>query len=187
MTQRIPLIDEERAVALGREFGIFERQARRGAFRTLANNPALAKPMYELLMTLLTKNSLELRLREMIVMRIGWRMKSEYQWFQHYQIATTQAGFSEELILAIRDWRNSTLLQPADRAVLAAVDDTVDRGGISDPVWAECAQHIPNPATQVEMVVAIGYWIMLGQLFQTFQVPLQEGAVPWQPDGKGPG
>jgi alkylhydroperoxidase family enzyme len=142
-----------------------------------------------MLMILLSRNTLPLRLREMIVMRIGWRTRSEYQWYQHYQICTTQAGFSDEDVLAIRDWRNpehAARLQPADRAMLAAVDDTIDQGGISDEVWAECAQHITEPAMQVEMVMAIGYWIMLSQFFQTFQVPLQEGAKLWPPDGKAP-
>lgn len=190
MTQRIPWVDEAAALELARDIGIPERQARRGAFRTLANNPAMVKPIYQLLTTLLTNNTLALRLREMIVMRIGWRMKSEYQWFQHYQIATTQAGFSDELLLAIRDWRNplhARHFHPADLAVLAAVDDTIDRGRITDAVWAECVRHIKDTSVQVEMVVAIGFWIMLGQFFHTFQVPLQEGAMPWQPDGKGPG
>src|SRR3954465_3739517 len=122
MRPRVAWIDEERAVALGREMGIFERQARRGAFRPMANNPALAKASYDMLMILLSKNSLPLRLREMIVMRIGWRTRSAYQWYQHYQICTSQAGFSDEDVLAIRDWRNpahAARLLPADRAMLA--------------------------------------------------------------------
>jgi hypothetical protein len=93
---------------------------------------------------------------------------------------------SDDEVLAVRDWRKSSMLRPADRAVLAAVDDTLDQGSISDAVWAECVAHIREPSIQVEMAVAIGYWIMLSQLFQTFRIPLQPGASVWPPDGRGP-
>ena len=186
MESRMEWIPLEQAVRLGREMGIPEAQASRGAFRTIANNPELARQVYGLLTTLTTKRRLDLRLRELIVMRIAWTTGSEYEWFQHYRIATTQAGLSAEDILAVRDWRKSDLLGAVDRAVLAAVDDTVADGKISDAVWAECALHIKEPAVLVEIVIAIGNWIMFSQIFQTLQVPLQEGASPWPPDGKGP-
>lgn len=186
MKRRIEWIAEDRALELGREFGILERQARRGAFRTLANNPPVARALYGLVSELLQRNTLDLRLREMLVLRIGWRMKSEYVWYQHYLIAREQAGLSDAEILAVRDWHVSTLLQPADRAMLAAVDDTIDAGCICAETWDECARHITEPSQLVEMAAAIGCWIMQSQLFLTLQVPLQDGASVWPPDGGAP-
>jgi alkylhydroperoxidase family enzyme len=190
MTRRIEWIAEDRALALGREFGILERQAKRGAFRTLANNPPVARALYGLVSELLQRNTLDLRLREMLVLRIGWRLKSAYVWYQHYLIARDQAGLSDAEMLAVRNWHRECkepLLQPADRAMLAAVDDTVDLGSISDATWAECTRHVPDPAQQVELTVAIGCWMMQSQLFATLGIPLQEGASLWPPDGVAPG
>lgn len=189
MTQRIDWIPEERALELGREFGILERQARRGAFRTLANNPPVAQALYGLVSQLLQRPTLPLRLREMLVLRIGWRLGSAYVWYQHYLIAKNEAGMSDAAILAVRDWRNpahTALLDEADRAMLAAVDDTVDRGSIGEATWAACARHVPDPAQQVELTVAIGCWMMQAQLFASLGIPLQEGATLWPPDGVGP-
>jgi hypothetical protein len=45
---------------------------------------------------------------------------------------------------------------------------------------------LKEPAVLVEMVVAIGNWTMFSQLLQSLRVPLEEGAVPWPPDGKVP-
>jgi alkylhydroperoxidase family enzyme len=89
-------------------------------------------------------------------------------------------------ILAVRDWRKSDLFGPTERAVLAAVDDTRDHGKVSDAVWAECEQHLREPAVLIEMVVAIANWIMFSQLLQSLRVPLEAGATPWPPDGKVP-
>ena len=186
MKSRIECIPLEDAVRLGSEMGIGEVQAGKNAFRTLARHPDLVRHVYGLLTMLATRNKLDSRLRELIIMRIGWTTGSEYEWFQHYRIATTQTGVSPEEILAIRDWRKSELFGPAERAVLAAVDDTREHGKVSDAVWAECEQHLGDPAVLIEMVVAIGNWIMFSQILQSLRVPIEAGAAPWPPDGKSP-
>ncbi len=186
MDSRLECIPLDEALRLGREVGVREVQAGRSAFRMLAHHPDLARHVYGLLTMLSTRNKLDTRLRELMIMRIAWTTGSEYEWFYHYRNATTQAGITDAEILAVRDWTKSDLFAPADRAVLAAVDDTRAHGKVSDAVWAECKQHLKEPAVLVEMVVAIANWIMFSQLLQSLRVPLEEGAVPWPPDGKAP-
>ena len=186
MKSRIECIPLEDAVRLGSEMGIGAVQAGKNAFRTLARHPDLVRHVYGLLTMLASRNKLASRLRELIIMRIGWTTGSEYEWFQHYGIATTQAVVTPDELLAVRDWRKSSLFGPAERAVLAAVDDTRELGKVSDAVWAECERHLRDPAVLVEMVVAIGNWIMISQILQSLRVPLEAGAAPWPPDGKAP-
>ena len=186
MKSRIAWIPTEEAIRLGTDLGLSETQATRGAFRMMANNPELAAKVYGLLMMLVTHNKMPLRLRELIVLRIAWTTGSEYEWFQHYLIATTEAGLTEQDVLAVRHWNTSDRLGPGDQAVLAAVDDTIREGKISDAVWDECARYMREPAVLVEMVIAIGTWIMFSQIFQSLEVPLQQGASSWPPDGNAP-
>jgi alkylhydroperoxidase family enzyme len=176
----------EEARRLGAELGISEAQASRSAFRMLAHHPDLVQHVYGLLRMLATRNKLPSRLRELMIMRIGWTTASEYEWFQHYRIAKAEARLTDEEIVAIRDWRSSELFSPADRAVLAAVDDTRERGEISDAVWGQCGQLIKEPAVLVEMVVMIGNWMLFSQLLKTLRIPIEDGAEPWPPDGKAP-
>jgi len=185
MARRVEYVSVDEARRLGREFGIGEAQASRSAFRMLANHPDLVKHVYGLLTMLSSRNKLPTRLRELIIMRLAWRAGSDYAWFQHYRIST-QAGITAEEIVAVRDWRKSQLFSPADRAVLAAADDTCDQGKISDAVWTQCAREIKDPAALVEMVVAIGNWTMFAQLLRSLEVEIEEGARPWPPDGKAP-
>jgi alkylhydroperoxidase family enzyme len=186
MKSRIEGLPQDEAVRLGGEMGIGAVQAGKNAFRGLARHPDLVRHLYGLLTMLASRNKLASRLRELIIMRIGWTTGSAYEWFQHYEIATTRAGVSSEEILAVRDWRKSKLFGPADRAVLAAVDDTREHGKVSDAVWAECEQHVGDAPVLIEMVVAIGNWIMFSQILQSLQVPIEGGSAPWPPDGKGP-
>jgi alkylhydroperoxidase family enzyme len=185
MKQRVELVPVEEARRLGAEMGIAEAQASRSAFRMLAHHPDLVRHVFGLLTMLATRNKLPSRLRELMIMRIGWTTGSEYEWFQHYRHAKT-AGLTDAELVALRDWRSSELFSEADRAVLAAVDDTRERGEVSDAVWAQCEQLFKEPAVLVEMVVMIGNWMLFSQLLKTLRVPIEAGATPWPPDGKAP-
>ena len=185
MARRLEYVSVEEARRLGAEFGIGEAQASRSAFRMLANHPDLVKHVYGLLTMLSSRNKLPTRLRELVIMRLAWRAGCDYAWFQHYRIAT-QAGVTPEEIVAVRDWRSADFFGSAERAVLAAADDTCERGKISDVVWAECSSELKEPAMLVEMVVAIGNWTMFAQLLRSLEVGIEEGAAPWPPDGKAP-
>ena len=109
MTSRVPMVSAERARELGEAMGMPARRTQSEAFRVLANNPGVARVAYSQLIQLLENNKLDTRLRELMIMRIGWVTGSAYEWTQHWRVATT-AGIPPEDILAVRDWRNSERL-----------------------------------------------------------------------------
>src|SRR5204862_6144167 len=114
---------------------------------------------------------------------IAWVTGSAYEWTQHWRVATT-AGVPPEDILAVRDWRNSERLTPADRAILAATDECLAGKSISDAAWAEVAKHVTDPGQQVEFIIAMGNWLMFSMLFRNLRIPLAEGLMVWPPDGR---
>ena len=109
MTLRVPMVSPERARELGEAMGMPARRTGSEAFRVVANNPGVARVAFTQLMQLLENNKLDTRLRELMIMRIGWVTGSAYEWTQHWRVATT-AGIPPEDILAVRDWRNSDRL-----------------------------------------------------------------------------
>jgi len=148
----------------------------------LANNPPLAKATFALLSQLLEHNTFDARLRELMIMRIGWVTGSAYEWTQHWRVATA-AGVPPEDILAVRDWHASDRLTAADKAVLAATDESLAGKAISDLTWAEVTKHIPDPGQQVEFVVAMGNWTMFSILLRNLKIPVEDGVAVWPPDG----
>src|ERR1700682_2619167 len=95
MKHRLELVPVEEARRLGAEMGICEAQASRSAFRMLAHHPDLLRHVFGLLKMLATRNKLPSRLRELMIMRIGWTTGSDYEWFQHYRIAKAEAGLTD--------------------------------------------------------------------------------------------
>jgi alkylhydroperoxidase family enzyme len=182
MTSRVPIVSPERACELGEAMGMPARRTQSEAFRVVANNPGVARVAYSQLMQLLENNKFDTRLRELMIMRIGWVTGSAYEWTQHWRVATT-AGIPPEDILAVRDWWNAERLTQADKAILAATDECLAGRSISDRAWAEVVKHVTEPGDQVEFIIAMGNWMMFSLLFRNLRIPLAEGVTPWPPDG----
>src|SRR5258708_22536896 len=73
MAARVPMVSLERAAELGEAMGMPARRTQSEAFRTVANNPGVARVAFSQLMQLLENNKFDTRLRELMIMRIGWR------------------------------------------------------------------------------------------------------------------
>lgn len=185
-TPRIATLSKEDALAAAEAVGVLPQIAELNVFRTLLKHPKLAKAVNDLLLMLLFDgNCLPHRLRELLIMRIGWVTGSNYEWTQHWRIALEQFDVPEADLLAVRDWQRADCFGPADCAVLAATDETLEHGHISQKTWAACAAHL-DAGELVDLVAAIGTWGLIAQLVHSLEVSLEEGVSSWPPDGRSP-
>ena len=183
---RIPLLGEDDARQLGKDHGVPSSMAPLNVFRAMLNHPVMAASVGSLLANLLYKaNKLDGSLRELIIMRIGWRTGAVYEWTQHWRVCMNM-NIDPDLVLAVRDWRNASALTEAQMAVLAATDETLEQGRISDATWAECCRHLATQEERIEMVLAISNWRTFSELLQSLRIPLEDGVEAWPPYGKKP-
>lgn len=180
--QRVTMLDLDAARARAVEHGVPESMAELSVFRIALHQPAVAAALYGMLDALLLNGILDARLRELIIMRIGWATGSEYEWTQHWRVALL-LGVAEHDLLAVRDWQHADQFGEIEHAVLAATDETLQHGSISDATWARCREALGNdPAIMVELVAAIGNWRMFSILLRALDVPLENGVEGWPPD-----
>jgi len=182
---RISMLPIDEAKQVAAKMDVPEAIAELSVFRILLRQPKLAKRINDLLMTLLIGGDLDARLRELIIMRIGWATGSVYEWTQHWRVAL-QLGVPESDVLAVRDWREHSNWSDVDRAILQATDETLEDGAVSPETWAECAKHLPTETEQLELLGAIGTWRMISQILRSLEVPLEDGVAAWPPDGLAP-
>jgi alkylhydroperoxidase family enzyme len=186
MSPKIKTLSTEESVSRANEFGIVPQIAELNVFRTLLHHPRVAKVVNDLLLMLLFDgNELDARLRELLIMRIGWHTDCDYEWTQHWHIAL-KFGLTEEELEAVKDWRNAACFTDADRAVLAATDETLDDGKISDTTWAACEVALKEPEVIIELNVAIGAWRLISQFARSANLELEEGVASWPPNGLAP-
>jgi alkylhydroperoxidase family enzyme len=177
-------IEDAKAAAV--EAGVPELAAELSVFRIWLRHPKLARWMSDLLMGVLWEGRLDARLRELVIMRLGWATASEYEWTQHWRIALG-VGVSEADVLGVRDWRSYDGFGPAERAVLAATDETLADGMVSAATWQECVDHVSSDEqVLLELTAAIGLWRMVAGILRSVEVPLEEGVAAWPPDGRKP-
>lgn len=183
---RIPMLSREEAITAAETEGLPAMLVDFNVFRVLLRRPKLARAMSTLLNALMFQNAIDGRLRELVIMRIGWVTGADYEWTQHWRVATGM-GIGEADLAGVRDWRAYEGFGPAERAVLAATDETIETGAISPDTWRACSEHVADPGALVELVVAIGHWRMYSSLLRSLEVPLEDGYASWPPDGRGPG
>lgn len=182
--ERIGMLDVDEARRRATERGIPEDMAELSVFRIALHQPGVAAGLNGMLRELLWRGVLDARLRELIIMRIGWATGSVYEWTQHWRVATGMDIPGAD-VLGVRDWPNHAGFGPVERAVLAATDDSLATGRISDESWAACAATLGD-ADLVELVAVIGNWTLFSNLLRSLEVPLEAGLQPWPPDGQAP-
>jgi alkylhydroperoxidase family enzyme len=183
---RVPRLPVNEAKAAADEAGIPDYMAELAIFQVLLNHPRLACAFNDLLATMLWRGKLDPRLRELVIMRIGWLTGSDYEWTQHWRVAQG-LGVSADDLLGVRDWQAHQSFGPAERAALAAADDVVRDGAVSAETWSVCQHEFgADPAVLVELVTAIGAWRMVASILHSLQVPLEDGIASWPPDGRPP-
>ncbi len=184
-TPRVPLLPLEEAKQIAGEIALPAPLAELNIFRVLLRHPALAQRLSGLLMMLIVQGKLDRRLRELVIMRRGWATASEYEWAQHWRVAR-ELGIPHEDLLAVRDWRSSDRFGDADRAVLAATDETLESGTISPETWELCCAHVGGTEELLELVAAIGNWRMISSLLRSLEIPIEDEMESWPPDGEKP-
>lgn len=186
-TARLPKLPLDEAKAAADEAAVPNYMAELSIFQVLLNHPPLARAINDLLATMLWHGALDSRLRELVIMRIGWLTGCDYEWTQHWRVASG-LGVPANDLLGVRDWQNYAGFGPTERAVLAATDEVVHDGAVSGATWAVCKREFQGDTTiLVELVTVIGAWRMVSSILQSLEVPLEDGVSSWPPDGQPPG
>lgn len=180
-----PLLELDEANRAAAVAGIKEVLARVNLFRTTLHHPPIGRIVGDVVDALVLTSVLDARLREIAILRTGWRIGSVYEWSNHYGIAK-RAGMTDAEIVAVRDGAASPALTEADRAVIAVVDEAFDNVRVSDATLAAARAHVGDDRALLELVMIPGCYRTIGSVLLSFGVPLEDGVPVWPPDGVSP-
>jgi alkylhydroperoxidase family enzyme len=152
---------------------------------TLVHHPALAGPFLRYNAVLLRAPALGHRLRELAVLRVAWRTRSDYEWAQHVRIAQG-LGITPEEIDAIATGDGSFAWPPVEADVLAATDQLLDGYRVEDPTWARLAERLDEQQL-VELVFVVGTYTGLAMAFNSFGLELDADLEPVARTNRLPG
>jgi alkylhydroperoxidase family enzyme len=115
----------------------------------------------------LGKNTLPVRSRELMIVRIAARARAVYEWDQHVRIAR-RAGVADEEILqaATGSWQD---LDELDRVLLAATDSLIDRYGVDDDLWLRLQAHL-SVQQIIDVLYTVGQYLTIATVINTLGV-----------------
>jgi len=177
---RVPLIDAENHPELAELAGRIASQ-RRGRliniYRLLFHSPKLAETWFAHNNAVRWSTDLDGRLREMVIIRIGYLTEVAYIVGQHVPKLALAEGLTLAECEALKDWRGSPLFSQRDRAVLAYVDAMTADIKVNDAVFASLKSCF-NDRQIVELTVMIGTYAMHSRVLEALRIdpePRSEG------------
>ena len=156
-----PFVDQ------GRTFNIF---------KPLANHPELAKRRMIFANHILGKSSINVRDRELVILRIGYLCQAGYEWGQHVLIAR-QAGLTDDEINACKSGPETPGLGGLDQLLLQATDELHHDSHVSDETWGALTKHY-DTQQMMDLVFTVGQYNLVSMALNSFGV---------QPDADLPG
>ena len=148
-------------------------------FRTLARNEPLFKAFARLGGHLLRRGVVPARDREIVILRVGWRCGSEYEFGQHTVIGLDAGLTADEVRRIATDgldgWSDD------DAALLLMSDELCRDDLVSDETWKRLSARWSDDDL-LELLVLAGYYRLVSGMLNSAGVAL-EATTPGWPDG----
>ncbi len=141
-------------------------------FRTLAKAPKAYKRFMVWGGYILSDaNDLRPRQRELVILRVGYLLKSGYEWAQHVRIGT-DCGLTNSEIEQIKLGPEATGWDPEDRSLLKAADQLINDAFVSEATWAELSWLTEKQ--KMDLVMTVAQYTQVSMMLNTFGVQLDD-------------
>jgi 4-carboxymuconolactone decarboxylase len=172
---RVPLIQEQDHPEFSDLVERF-RAGRRGRliniYRMLLNSPPLAESWFNHSNAVRWKTTLDGRLREIVIIRMGHLTRCDYVLRQHVPSLALADGLTREECDALADWHGSKFFDARERAVLTYADTMTRDIAVPDDVFAAVKRHF-NDRQIVELTVLIGSYNMNARVLRALDLDLE--------------
>ncbi len=142
-------------------------------FGTLAHHPDLLRRWMVLAGHVMAKNSLSPRDREILILRIGVRCGSKYEFAQHAQIALNCDLSSDEVLATkgdVEHWPGTS----HEQTLLRAADELHDSQRLSDATWSSLTE-VYTTQQMLDLIFTCGQYTLVSMLLNSAQVEIDEG------------
>ena len=139
-------------------------------FKVLMNNPKLARSWSRFAGYILSdRQTLSVRDREILILRIGWLNQAPYEWEQHVRIAKA-AGITDDEIDRISKGPKAGW-DKHEAALVQAADDLYERSVVSDETWKQLSERY-STEQMMDAVFTVGQYNLVSWALNSFGVPL---------------
>jgi 4-carboxymuconolactone decarboxylase len=181
--------DQREVFAFWGEPNAWEEGSKTNIISVMGVNPALGKVYNVWGKHFLMSNSIPLRELELIILRVAWKVRSEYEWHNHVGYGLN-AGLKLEEITELREKIDPAKWSEHDAALLRAVDEMIAKGNIGNKTWKVLLKTYSKPQ-MMDLIFSIGHYVMTSWALSAMGVQLESpDPIGWDlrhASGKIPG
>jgi 4-carboxymuconolactone decarboxylase len=176
-TPRIPPVGETRTDDQQTLLEPYERAAGGvlNIYGTLANKPDAARSFLTWGAYVLRRSSIDARLRELAILRIGWRCRSGYEWMQHSRLGLT-VGLTADEIERIKGSASDPAWSAIERAILTAADEVVDDRFVSNATWTRLGEGLSDEE-RMDLVFVLAHYVQVSIILNSFGIQAEPGGT----------
>ena len=141
--------------------------------KTLMHNMPLFTSWLTFARHVMAGSSLEPRLREIIIMRVGWNTNCEYEWGQHV-IMSEPAGLTSEDHERIKKGASADGWSEIESALIAATDELLAETMISNDTWAVLSRELTTEQI-TDALFTVGQYSMMAMVLNSLGVQREPG------------
>jgi len=140
-------------------------------YRVLLNSPKLAEGWLHLFTVVRQQCTLPAQYRELVIMAIAVLNGADYEYRHHAPIALA-SGLTQAQIDELPQWRQSSLYDPTQRAVLDYAESMTRNVQVPDAVF-EAVRRALNARMVVELTATIAGYNLVSRFLEALKVDLE--------------
>ncbi|MFD2177941.1 carboxymuconolactone decarboxylase family protein [Veronia pacifica] len=139
-------------------------------YRTMAHHPNLLTAWSNLREHIVVKNALGTQRSEVVILRAGVNLLSEYEWSHHVSRARI-CGMSDSRIASLKE--DPSRMLEEDRILATAVDELFSDKKLSENTASQLFELVGKEGI-LDVIATVGFYSSLGYILNTFDVPIDE-------------
>jgi len=171
---RLPYVDPATAPEHVRET-LFKLPVSLNIFRMMAHAEQDFRPLIQLGTAILGRQKLSPKLRELVILRVGRLSNAQYEWVQHVPIALATGATRAQIDALEKDDIAAACFDPLERTALRFATEVVRDVRASETTFNEL-QRLVTPQEIVELIVTVGYYMLIARLLETTAVDIDPPA-----------
>ena len=148
-------------------------------FKALVNSPNAARAFHGLGDYIRYGSKVDMRLRELAILQVGWLARSPYEWSHHVKLGL-DFGVTEPDIQALIDDTDGkpTSLDELTRQVLHAAREMTTDGEMSDATFATLQAALGNEQI-VDLTITIAFYNAVVRVLATLRIDVEDDFMPY--------
>jgi 4-carboxymuconolactone decarboxylase len=144
-------------------------------YKTLARHPKLFDRFTQFGGYILRDSTLPPREREIVILRIGWLCRAEYEFGRHRMVGLG-AGLTEDEVRRITKGPDAAGWDAFDATLLRAADELHRDAFVTDATWAALSERYDTHQL-MDLVFTVGQYNLVSMALNSFGVQLEEGVA----------